>query len=108
MRMRASDRRNLLIHSLINGINSPDTAEPTTPLLCLFRRRQWSFYYFSHYFINAGFFKYDGQLLNEVYKIRHIPCTIVQVRYFERYLLRTRKISSTYCIVLLQTSNKLF
>lgn len=34
-----------------------------------------------HYFINAGFFKYDGQLLSEVHKIRHIPCTIVQGRY---------------------------
>ena len=48
----------------------------------------------SHYFVNAGFFKYDGQLLQEVcsrrcsalrhlaqvYKIKHIPCTIVQAR----------------------------
>lgn len=34
-----------------------------------------------HYFVNGGFFKKDGQLLDEVDKIRHIPCTIVQGRY---------------------------
>ena len=36
---------------------------------------------FSHYFVYGGFFKTDGQLLDEVDKIRHIPCTIVQGRY---------------------------
>ena len=35
----------------------------------------------SHYFVHGGFFKNDGQLLDEVDKIRHIPCTIVQGRY---------------------------
>ena len=36
---------------------------------------------FSHYFVHGGFFDYDGQLLKEVDKIRHIPTTIVQGRY---------------------------
>jgi proline iminopeptidase len=35
----------------------------------------------SHYFVNKGFFESDGQLLQNVGKIRHIPCTIVQGRY---------------------------
>ncbi|KAK2175393.1 hypothetical protein NP493_732g02011 [Ridgeia piscesae] len=34
-----------------------------------------------HYFVNGGFFDHDGQLLDNVDKIRHIPCTIVQGRY---------------------------
>jgi hypothetical protein len=37
--------------------------------------------YFSHYAVHGGFFETDGQVLNEVYRIRHIPCTIVQGRY---------------------------
>ena len=34
-----------------------------------------------HYFINKGFFKYDGWLLDQINKIRHIPCVIIQGRY---------------------------
>jgi proline iminopeptidase len=34
-----------------------------------------------HYFVNRGFFDTDDQLLREVAKIRHLPCTIVQGRY---------------------------
>jgi proline iminopeptidase len=34
-----------------------------------------------HYFVNKGFFKEDGWLLNNVGKIRHIPAWIVQGRY---------------------------
>lgn len=34
-----------------------------------------------HYFINKGFFEYDGWLLDQIDKIRHIPCVIVQGRY---------------------------
>lgn len=34
-----------------------------------------------HYFINKGFFKSDGQLLENIDKISHIPCVIVQGRY---------------------------
>ena len=34
-----------------------------------------------HYFINKGFFKYDGWLLDQIDLIRHIPCVIVQGRY---------------------------
>eukprot|EP00048_Salpingoeca_helianthica_P022878 m.20916 g.20916 ORF g.20916 m.20916 type:complete len:393 (-) comp7952_c0_seq1:241-1419(-) len=34
-----------------------------------------------HYFVNAGFFPRDGELLKNVDRIRHIPCTIVQGRY---------------------------
>ena len=34
-----------------------------------------------HYFNNAGFFEYDGQLIEEIDKCRHIPAVIVQGRY---------------------------
>ncbi len=34
-----------------------------------------------HYFVNAGFFAQDGQLLRDVGRIRHIPAVIVQGRY---------------------------
>lgn len=34
-----------------------------------------------HYFVNKGFFKDDGWILNNVDKIRHIPAWIVQGRY---------------------------
>lgn len=34
-----------------------------------------------HYFYHAGFFEYDGQLIAEVEKCRHIPTVIVQGRY---------------------------
>jgi proline iminopeptidase len=35
----------------------------------------------NHYFINAGFFEEDGQLMKNAHLIRHIPATIVQGRY---------------------------
>ncbi len=34
-----------------------------------------------HYFINNGFFRTDGQLIENVGSIRHIPAVIVQGRY---------------------------
>jgi len=34
-----------------------------------------------HYFVNAGFFEVDGQLLRDVDRIRNIPTIIVQGRY---------------------------
>lgn len=34
-----------------------------------------------HYFVHGGFFAYDGQLLDRVGVIRHIPAVIVQGRY---------------------------
>ena len=34
-----------------------------------------------HYFVNHGFFERDGQLLDEVDRIRHLPATIVHGRY---------------------------
>lgn len=34
-----------------------------------------------HYFVNGGFFARDGQLLEDVDRIRHIPIRIVQGRY---------------------------
>lgn len=34
-----------------------------------------------HYFVNKGFFKEDGWILNNIEKIRHIPAWIVQGRY---------------------------
>ena len=35
----------------------------------------------SHYFVTAGFFEVDDQLLRDAHKIRHIPGTIVHGRY---------------------------
>jgi proline iminopeptidase len=35
----------------------------------------------SHYFVNGGFLSKEDQLLEDVTKIRHIPCVIVQGRY---------------------------
>src|SRR5882724_2172223 len=34
-----------------------------------------------HYFVNKGFFDRETRLLDDVAKIRHIPCVIVQGRY---------------------------
>ncbi|PSF36814.1 prolyl aminopeptidase [Aphanothece hegewaldii CCALA 016] len=34
-----------------------------------------------HYFVNKGFLKTDNQLIENVEKIRHLPCIIVQGRY---------------------------
>ena len=34
-----------------------------------------------HYFINKGFFEYDGWILNNISKINHIPNVIIQGRY---------------------------
>jgi proline iminopeptidase len=34
-----------------------------------------------HYFVNRGFFRFDGELLAGVGRLRHIPCTIVHGRY---------------------------
>ncbi len=34
-----------------------------------------------HYFVNAGFFRSDNQLIEEIGRIRHIPAVIVQGRY---------------------------
>lgn len=35
----------------------------------------------NHYFVNGGFFERDGQLLEGIDRIRHIPAVIVQGRY---------------------------
>jgi proline iminopeptidase len=34
-----------------------------------------------HYFVNRGFFEREDQLLADVHRIRHLPCTIVHGRY---------------------------
>ncbi|KAJ3253547.1 hypothetical protein HK103_000455 [Boothiomyces macroporosus] len=34
-----------------------------------------------HYFINKGFFKTDNHILDNIEKINHIPCHIIQGRY---------------------------
>jgi proline iminopeptidase len=34
-----------------------------------------------HYFVNAGFFEHENQLVRGVARIRHVPCVIVQGRY---------------------------
>jgi len=35
----------------------------------------------NHYFINGGFLEYDGQIIDQIGKISHVPGTIVQGRY---------------------------
>jgi proline iminopeptidase len=35
----------------------------------------------AHYFVNGGFLKSEQQLLEDVDKIRHLPCVLVQGRY---------------------------
>ncbi len=35
----------------------------------------------SHYFVHGGFFRREGQLLDDVDRIRHIPAVIIQGRY---------------------------
>lgn len=35
----------------------------------------------AHYFVNRGFLRTDAQLLEDVPRIRHLPCTMVQGRY---------------------------
>ncbi len=35
----------------------------------------------NHYFANDGFFEYDGWLLDQVERLRHIPCRIAHGRY---------------------------
>lgn len=35
----------------------------------------------NHYFINNGFFPTDNYLVENAYKLRHIPCTVVHGRY---------------------------
>ncbi|MBC6437542.1 MAG: prolyl aminopeptidase [Rhodobacteraceae bacterium] len=35
----------------------------------------------THYFMNRGFLKQDGQILRDLYRIAHIPGTIIQGRY---------------------------
>jgi proline iminopeptidase len=34
-----------------------------------------------HYFVNRGFFEREDQLLADIHRIRHLPCTIVHGRY---------------------------
>ncbi|MBO0766472.1 MAG: prolyl aminopeptidase [Hyphomicrobiaceae bacterium] len=34
-----------------------------------------------HYFVNRGFFEREDQLLTDVHRIRHLPCTLVHGRY---------------------------
>lgn len=35
----------------------------------------------SHYFVHGGFWDAENQLLENVSRLRHIPCTVVQGRY---------------------------
>ena len=35
----------------------------------------------NHYFVNKGFFENESQLLDNIHKIQHIPCSIIQGRY---------------------------
>jgi len=35
----------------------------------------------AHYFVNGGFLRSESQLLDDVARIRHLPCVIVQGRY---------------------------
>lgn len=59
----------------------------------------------AHYFVHGGFFKYDGQLIQEADKISHIPGVIVQGRYdvvcppFTAYDLHQRWPKADYIVV---------
>jgi len=35
----------------------------------------------THFFVNGGFLPSDNYLLDHIFKIRHIPCVIIQGRY---------------------------
>ena len=35
----------------------------------------------NHYFVNKGFFASESQLLDDIDKVKHIPCSIIQGRY---------------------------
>ena len=35
----------------------------------------------NHYFVNKGFFASESQLLDDIEKVKHIPCSIIQGRY---------------------------
>lgn len=52
----------------INNWGEPDFAIAVARIEC-------------HYFVNKGFFTSDNQLLENIDRIRHIPCIIVQGRY---------------------------
>ncbi len=52
----------------LHNFNDSKTAEAFSRIEC-------------HYFINKGFFEYDGWILDQIDKIRHIPTEIVQGRY---------------------------
>ncbi|MGC3979938.1 MAG: prolyl aminopeptidase [Steroidobacteraceae bacterium] len=54
--------------SNINNWGEPDFAITVARIEC-------------HYFVNKGFFDSEDQLLHNVARIRHIPCTVVQGRY---------------------------
>ncbi|NQV43807.1 MAG: prolyl aminopeptidase, partial [Rhodospirillales bacterium] len=34
-----------------------------------------------HYFINGGFFETDDHLIENLHKVQHIPCVLIQGRY---------------------------
>lgn len=50
-------------------------------LLWIYPSMLWLLFYFSHYFVHGGFFDSETWIFDNVDKIRHIPCTIVQGRY---------------------------
>ncbi|MAJ44803.1 MAG: prolyl aminopeptidase [Candidatus Marinimicrobia bacterium] len=52
----------------LHNFDNPKVAEAFSRIEC-------------HYFINEGFFKYDGWILDQIDKIRHIHTEIVQGRY---------------------------
>jgi proline iminopeptidase len=54
--------------SLIDEFTEPEMAIALARIEC-------------HYFVNKGFLKTDNQLIENVGRIRHIPCVIVQGRY---------------------------
>jgi proline iminopeptidase len=59
----------------------------------------------AHYFVNGGFLRSDTQVLDDVSKIKHIPCTIVQGRYDivcpadTAWQLHKRWPEATFCLI---------
>lgn len=67
-RWEASTSRLLLDRELVDRCSLPEFSEA-------FARIE------AHYFYHAGFFERDGYLLEQVPKMAHLPCVIVQGRY---------------------------
>ena len=63
-----STSRLLMDSAMIHGFGDDEFAEAFARIEC-------------HYFINGIWMKHDNQILEDIHKIRHIPCEIIHGRY---------------------------